>query len=685
LVETNIVNLEKKRRSERRNIRFITFIIILLVTAAIGFSLWFDYQNTVATVNGDVLLKVRATNNADFVYEGFISDLGELFVVSSRVPPNPNLPKDKQEIVSRDGTRLIRLNPTYVTRLVHALEVNSEGMARKIVSTEPTDMIDSADEWEAAAIKDIENRKIDEKFEILKNEAGQDIVRYLSPFIIRESCTSCHTGLKAGERYGGISVSLSYAPYLNTIKRTVIPIAGAHIAIWLLMLLILIAFSNSIVTQLKKKNMAEDVLLDTTAELNKEIEICNEFENELRESRKRFQELAQKDPLTNLYNRRRFFEVAATEIKRMQRIGGVASLAMLDIDHFKRFNDTYGHIAGDNCLKTISAKIREIIREIDVVARYGGEEFVFLFPQTPGDYAFSVAERLRNGLSSAPIKLEDDRIVFVTVSIGFTEIDPESIKELNHEEVIHAAIRDADIALYNAKITRNATIDFRTIAEAEAAINNALAEAEQQSVEFKDPTNSKGAVDAPKYAEDLQKVTAQKAAPSINSLLTDFSPASKSESAGYTPVSPQEAYAEDTYTETAAEAPFEEPAAPKSLAEEYTPAEEPIIPEEPSVEEVSVEEPPVEEPVFEEEVEAVETAEVSEEYLFPEELDIEEPAALEAPEEPSAIEEPSALEDTSTIEPPAEEVVEQTPLPPIEPVSPEGFLLDEDEPFNKKV
>jgi diguanylate cyclase (GGDEF)-like protein len=663
LVETNIVNLEKKRRSERRNIRFITFIIILLVTTAIGFSLWFDYQNTVATINGDVLLKVRATNNADFVYEGFISDLGELFVVSSRVPPNPNLPKDKQEIVSRDGMRLIRLNPTYVTRLVHALEVNSEGMSRKIVSTEPTDMIDSADEWEASAIKDIESRKIDEKFEILKNDAGQHIVRYLSPFIIRESCTSCHTGLKAGERYGGISVSLSYIPYLNTIKKTVIPIAGAHIAIWLLMLLILIAFSNSVVTQLKKKNMAEDVLLDTTAELNKEIEICNEFENELRESRKRFQELAQKDPLTNLYNRRRFFELAATEIKRMQRIGGVASLAMLDIDHFKRFNDTYGHIAGDNCLKTISAKIREIIREIDVVARYGGEEFVFLFPQTPGDYAFSVAERLRNGLSSAPIKLEDDRIVFVTVSIGFTEIDPESIKELNHEEVIHAAIRDADIALYNAKITRNATIDFRTIAEAEAAINNALAEAEQQSVEFKDPTNSKGAIPAPKYAEDLKKVAAQKDN-SISSLLTDFSPTSKSAPAEYAAVSPQEAYAAETYQETAVEAPLEEatfeepaleePVEEKSLAEAYTPVEEPVTPEEPVVEESAVEESLAEE-----------TVEETEEYLFP-------------PEEP-VIEEPAAPE-----EPSAEETGEATPPPPIEPVSPEGFLLDEEEPFNKK-
>ncbi|MDR2104789.1 MAG: diguanylate cyclase, partial [Deferribacteraceae bacterium] len=368
--------------------------MVLLVTAAIAFSLWFYYVKTISTVQNNILIKVRALNEADFTYEGFISDLGDIFTITtSRVPPNANLPKELQELVARDGTRLTRLNPTYVTRLVHEFEPSVDGITRKIVSSTPTNPENAADDWEMSALQQIENGRLNEKFEVMgspRSPAGS--ARYISPFVIRESCISCHTGLKAGDRYGAISVRIPYAPYLEIIKRDIIPIGGSHIAVWLLMLLVLIAFSNSIVTQLKRKNAAEDVLLDTTAELNKEIEICNEFENELRESRRRFQELAQKDPLTNLFNRRRFFDLAATEIKRMQRIGGIATLAMLDIDHFKGFNDTYGHIAGDNCLKTISSKIREIIREIDVVARYGGEEFIFLFPQTPSDYALTVAE-----------------------------------------------------------------------------------------------------------------------------------------------------------------------------------------------------------------------------------------------------------------------------------------------------
>ncbi|MDR2401586.1 MAG: diguanylate cyclase [Deferribacteraceae bacterium] len=660
MVEANIVNLEKKRRSELRHIRAITFLIILLVTASIAFSLWYNYQNTVATVQNNILIKVKAINVADFTYEGFISDLGELFVLSSSgLQPNSNLPKEKQEVITRSGTRLIRLNPTYLTRLVHELGTGSEKITRKIVSNNPTNPENTADAWEAAAIEQIESGRIDEKFEIIDAPSGgAAAVRYISPFVIRESCVSCHTGSNAGERYGGISVTLSYAPYFEIIKKTFIPIGGAHIAVWLLMLLILIAFSNSIITQLKKKNLTEDALLDTTAELNKEIEICNEFENELRESRKRFQELAQKDPLTNLFNRRRFFELAATEIKRMQRVGGIATLAMLDIDHFKRFNDTYGHIAGDNCLKSISSKIREIIREIDVVARYGGEEFIFLFPQTPSDYAVGVSERLRAGLSAAPIKLEDGKIVYITVSIGFTEIDPEKIAEIHHEAAIHTAINEADTALYHAKITRNATVDFRTIVEAEAIVaaaeaNSAAEQAQAAEVEFKDPSNTKGSVHAHKHEEDLQKIALRSSqepepskdepTPSIADLLTDFSPLStvepNEETLPENPLEPELAEIESTEPEIALKA---------TAALEETPKE-------------------------------LEFVESAPEESAPEESAIVGESSAEEPAEPVSAQD-IAEEKTET-----SNSNKENPPPPIEPISPEGFVLEEDEPINKKI
>jgi diguanylate cyclase (GGDEF)-like protein len=671
LVETNIVDLEKKRRSEQRSIRFITALIILIVTGSIAFSLWFNYKNAVADTNNNILIRVKAINEADLTYEGFLSDLGDLFAVASpKIPPNPNLPKDKQDVIARDGTRLTRLNPTYITRLVHEFVSGSGGITRKIVNDNPMFAENQADEWETAALAQIEGGRINEKIEIVKDERGADIVRYISPFIVRDSCIGCHTDLKAGERHGGISASLSYAPYLESIKQTMVPIGGVHIAVWLLIMMVLSAFSNSIVTQLKKKNMAEDVLLDTTAELNKEIALCNEFESELRESRKRFQELAQKDPLTDLFNRRRFFELAITEVKRLQRVGGVLSVAMLDVDHFKVFNDNYGHIAGDNCLRTVAAKIREIIREIDIVARYGGEEFILLFPQTSSEHALTVTERLRSELAAAPIDFENEKNVYITVSLGFTEVDTDSIKDVDHEEVIHNAIHEADLALYYAKRTRNTVADFHRIPPEELSDPEPTAEPEM-TVEFKDPTNNKDAVQMPKYAEDLQKASLQPSAVSEPSF-----------------EQPDE---QNIYIDGESIPMF-------SAVQTDVPQTDPLITEQIDAEITAYLQAPVDfQPdadVLPETVQtsAVETVSVEPaEDLPTEDLpteDLPEETSVEAADVEQTDEAASSDEVTETV-PVAETeqsaAEQKNPPSPIEPISPEGFVLEEDVPFNKKI
>jgi diguanylate cyclase (GGDEF)-like protein len=672
LVETNIVNLEKKRRSEQRAIRFITTLIILLVTGSIAFSLWFNYQNVVAVTNNNILIKVKAINEADLLYEGFLSDLGDLFALSSvKIPPNPNLPKDKQELIARDGTRLTRLNPTYITRLVHEFASGSDGITRKIVNDDPMFPENQADDWETAALLQIEGGMTNEKMEIVRDERGVAIVRYISPFVVRESCISCHTELKAGERHGGISASLSYAPYFESMKKTMVPIGGVHIAVWILIMMVLSAFSNSIVTQLKKKNMAEDILLDTTAELNKEIALCNEFENELRESRKRFQELAQKDPLTDLSNRRHFFERAITEVKRLQRVGGVLSVAMLDVDHFKVFNDNYGHIAGDNCLRAVSAKICEIIREIDIVARYGGEEFILLFPQTSAEHALTVTERLRSELAALPIDFENEQDLYITVSLGFTEVDTDNIKDVHPEEVIHNAIHEADLALYYAKRTRNTVSDFHQIPPSELndpALNESVAELEM-SVEFKDPTNNKDTVQMPKYAEDLQKAALQPPAVSESSF-------EQSDEQGIY----IDGEAMPMYSAIQTDAPLED--APQ-IAEEQIDAEitaylqAPInLAEQPDVDAVLPEaQTSVEETV------SVEPAEDLPEEISVEVADAEQSSDVvtDAPTHPASGDEAIPVAET------AQAATEQKSPPPIEPISPEGFVLEEDDvPFNKK-
>jgi PAS domain S-box-containing protein len=175
------------------------------------------------------------------------------------------------------------------------------------------------------------------------------------------------------------------------------------------------------------------------------------------------QELAITDPLTGLYNRRFFFSQAKAEFERARRYQEPLSIIMLDIDDFKKINDTYGHLVGDQVLQTLAKICRENLREIDIVGRYGGEEFVILLPETPlvisspsslGSTNFSeerlidsgavtAAERLRVKVSQSIIQTERARL-HITISLGVAEYQP----EYSSPEML---LDQADKALYKAK------------------------------------------------------------------------------------------------------------------------------------------------------------------------------------------------------------------------------------------
>ena len=157
-------------------------------------------------------------------------------------------------------------------------------------------------------------------------------------------------------------------------------------------------------------------------------------------------ELSITDSLTGLFNRRYFEERFIEELHRSGRHGLSFSLAMIDIDDFKLFNDTEGHLAGDEVLKYIANSAKECLRVIDVIARFGGEEFAVIMPQTEKDEAFLVAERIRNTVKEQfPCARTAFPRDFITVSIGISTFphDGKERKEL---------IRHADKALYRAKM-----------------------------------------------------------------------------------------------------------------------------------------------------------------------------------------------------------------------------------------
>ena len=195
-----------------------------------------------------------------------------------------------------------------------------------------------------------------------------------------------------------------------------------------------------------------EVIRDITERVRTEREL-EEKSAELVAVNKKLSQLAITDSLTQLFNRRRFNEILNKEIKRFSRRKYSAlSLMMIDIDHFKKLNDTYGHLAGDTVLREIAKLLREGVRETDTVARFGGEEFVIVLPDTRLDGAAHKAEILVKRTEATEFPGHDTAI-HVTISIGVAAYASGSPQDL-----IHAA----DLALYQAKRSgRNAVVVSR--------------------------------------------------------------------------------------------------------------------------------------------------------------------------------------------------------------------------------
>ena len=153
------------------------------------------------------------------------------------------------------------------------------------------------------------------------------------------------------------------------------------------------------------------------------------------------------DSLTGLVNRRYFDMALKTEFYRLKRSGSMLSLIMLDVDHFKNFNDTYGHLAGDDCLQHIGAMLKTVVgRAPDIVARFGGEEFAVILPETESPGVEDLAEKIRKGVEALAIPhAASDTADCVTVSLGVVSVSTTGL--ISPKEVIALA----DKALYRAK------------------------------------------------------------------------------------------------------------------------------------------------------------------------------------------------------------------------------------------
>lgn len=218
------------------------------------------------------------------------------------------------------------------------------------------------------------------------------------------------------------------------------------------------------------KNIPESIH-DTAEEMKKELietehssdiaqvtQSIMSFCGDIEAKNKKLDELHIRDEKTNLYNYRHFKEHLIVEVERSKRQHEKVSLAMIDIDYFKRYNDAHGHIAGDRALKALADIISTQCRAYDVPSRFGGEEFAILFPKTDNDIAREIAERLRKLISAESFPHEKEQSSGeLTVSIGIATFPGDAADW-------HNLINNADRALYRAKSTgRNNVVTFMSM------------------------------------------------------------------------------------------------------------------------------------------------------------------------------------------------------------------------------
>ena len=193
-------------------------------------------------------------------------------------------------------------------------------------------------------------------------------------------------------------------------------------------------------------------LLVANVALEDEVAKRRQAEEALQQANAHFAELAVRDALTGLYNRRHFEESLERETHRAQRSGNPLGIVVIDVDHFKRCNDSFGHDAGDAVLKAVAATMQSLLRAEDILCRFGGEEFVLVMADAPIEIARGRAELIRESIGKLAIEHEGRRIGPLSVSAGVAMFPEDGASG-------QAVVRAADAALYRAKQSgRNRTV-----------------------------------------------------------------------------------------------------------------------------------------------------------------------------------------------------------------------------------
>jgi diguanylate cyclase (GGDEF)-like protein len=389
------------------------FLVICLIILSVFWG--FNYKTT-SLLKQQMLRQSRTFFQEVILTREWIANHGGVYVrLTPEMEVNPYLeqiPGLKVVIEDKDGEKYTLKNPAVATREISQM-ANAKGIFRfKITSLRPLNPENAPDPFERTALESFD-RGGKEHFSYEKRR-DEMLFRYMAPLFTEKPCLRCHAfqGYREGDVRGGISVTIGATAMVGQMRQNQIFLAASAFSVVALLFGIISFISSSFIKDLK---LAEDKIVEITS----------------------------KDFLTGLLNRREALLRIGEEHSRASRLARPLSVIMIDIDHFKKINDAYGHAAGDDVLQELSRRIQEGVRPFDIACRYGGEEFLVATPEAPLEVAQGIAERLRRAAEELLLTAGNGSPIRFTISAG--------VAQLKESEGIDQLISRADAAMYEAK------------------------------------------------------------------------------------------------------------------------------------------------------------------------------------------------------------------------------------------
>jgi diguanylate cyclase (GGDEF)-like protein len=425
------------------------FLIYFTITTIFFFTLFIikyinDSRNDYQVISEKILFQQASTLFNNIVtMRKWSSDHGAIYVKAHEgIEPNPYL--HDNHTYTKENELLIKINPAWMTRQLSEISNKNENFYFKITSLNPINPSNTPDKFEKTALQDL-NKNIDKKFYTNIENNKYNLMGSLK---VEPSCLSCHTeqNYKVGDIIGGLRVSVPIDNYIENIEISNSKTNALYFITFFtsIVFIIIITFTISSIYA-RELNIRK---------LNRTLEKkVHKRTKELRDANKRLTEISTIDYLTNIPNRRYFFESGSKYFYLAKREESDLSIICIDIDHFKKINDTYGHNIGDEILKLIASTINTYVRKSDILARIGGEEFTILVNNMNEEKAFVFAEKIRTHIEKLTYENNDIKIK-VTISLGISQMKKDDNK-------LDSIILRADKALYAAKeLNRNNTVIY---------------------------------------------------------------------------------------------------------------------------------------------------------------------------------------------------------------------------------